>query len=390
MTQTSPDSPVQQIQVALRDVAEAEQQRGAAETAAVAQRESAGTAVAANAQRAQNIFKNAESTTENRLQDVYVAQKRLRTTINTVLAIAVCGVLLAVVVITNKITTEQRAIEATRQAQQTATQQAAQAQQTATQQAAQAQQIATQQVAKGTQVAAFDKYEHQMAFVPASSFQMGCSSADTNCSSDEKPLHTVTLDAYQIDTYEVTNGQYAQCVATGKCTPPANKTSTGRSSYYDAAGFTEYPVIYVNWAQAGAFCAWAGERLPTEAEWEKAARGATDTRIYPWGDSNPSCSLANTYGCSKDTDKVGNHPQGASPYGVQDMAGNVWEWTSDWYGDSYYQSSPDHNPTGPTGGSYRVLRGGSWNLVSRFARVSDRGRYVPDLTSDDIGFRCAR
>jgi len=203
---------------------------------------------------------------------------------------------------------------------------------------------------------------------------------------NEQPLHTVYLDAFWIDRTEISNAKYRKCVESGPCRAPA-ACDWGTTTYKDASG-DDYPVACVSWSQARTYCEWAGARLPTEAEWEKAARG-TDERTYPWGNSDPDCSRTQSADCDGQTAPVGSKALGASPSGALDMAGNVWEWVSDWYDEDYYASAPTRNPQGPSAGTSRVLRGGSWYTYSSSLRAAHRTSATEDSATPTVGFRCA-
>jgi formylglycine-generating enzyme required for sulfatase activity len=221
--------------------------------------------------------------------------------------------------------------------------------------------------------------------VPVGSFSMGSERG----AADERPVHRVTGSAFLLDRYEVTNARYQACVRAGACAPPSLRSSNARAHYFDDPAFADYPVIFVSWKQAQAFCAFVGGRLPSEAEWERAAAGSEAPRTYPWGESPPDCSKANFAGCVGDTDRVGRRPAGQSPYGAFDMAGNVWEWTADWYDATYYRQSPGQDPTGPAAGTLKVMRGGCWVSGESSLRTTCRKPGLPSSWAPNVGFRCA-
>lgn len=233
--------------------------------------------------------------------------------------------------------------------------------------------------------------EVEQVYVSAGEFIMGASDG-TDLLLSYEPQRVVYLDAFWIDRTEVTNQQHFACQSEDACARPGRPSSFSRPSYYYQfnLAFADFPVIYVDWNLARHYCSWADARLPTEAEWEKAARG-NDGRQYSWGDETVNCQLANTglLACNSDTTAVGSYPSGASPYGALDMMGNVWEWVNDWYDSDYYRDGPAINPLGPDSGMEKIIRGGSWFRSNYYSRTFTRLSFPIDFASHDIGFRCA-
>jgi formylglycine-generating enzyme required for sulfatase activity len=227
--------------------------------------------------------------------------------------------------------------------------------------------------------------------VAAGDFWMGSGPAEG--ANDERPRHRLWISGFRIDAFEVTNRRYHACAARGVCQRPKLLSSRLRSDYYENERYADYPVIFVDFYQAESFCRQVGGRLPTEAEWEKAARGpAPSVREFPWGDQAPDCTLANLggpRGCVGDTDQVGRRVLGQSPSGAYDMAGNVWEWVSDWYDPAYYAASPARDPSGPSRGTLKLMRGGCWESGASSLRVSCRKPSLPSTWANNVGFRCA-
>ena len=254
-----------------------------------------------------------------------------------------------------------------------------------------------------------------LLYVPEGEFLMGSKEDDPDAEDDEHPQRSIYLDAFWIDQTEVTNEMFATFLNQQGNQVEGDVTwleiddgnvliSEFGGTFQSKEGFANHPVIGVSWYGAKAYCEWAGRRLPTEAEWEKAARG-TDGRKYPWGNEDvagnllnlcdKNCSWSNRINSIDDgyefTAPVGTYPDGASPYGALDMAGNVWEWVADWYDADYYKDAPKNNPPVPTTGQYRAMRGGSWFIyVARRVRAGLRGRLDPADRSISFGVRCAR
>jgi formylglycine-generating enzyme required for sulfatase activity len=221
-----------------------------------------------------------------------------------------------------------------------------------------------------------------MVLVPAGEFLMGAEDGHP----DARPMRRPSLSSYWIDKYEITIAQYRRCVVSGVCAPPKDRSA------FDDPQRAQHPVTNVTWSQARAYCQWSSRRLPTEAEWEKAARG-TDGRRYPWGNSEEMIKSwlkeRDVRTGSNGTAPVGSLPENVSPYGVFDLVGNVWEWVRDWYADDFYAVAPSHDPQGPLRGSFRVLRGGDWSQSPLDLRASYRGWDEMTYWGPTLGFRCA-
>jgi len=237
----------------------------------------------------------------------------------------------------------------------------------------------------------------RMLLVPAGWFLMGTDEADAVAMeasfgwklewfADETPQHRVYLDAFYIDETPVTNAEYKRFLdAKPRYPVPDGWDKTWRTFLI---GRGDHPVVCVSWADANEYAQWAGKRLPTEAEWEKAARG-TDGWLFPWGNHfDPTRFNSNVSNIGKTTPVTKYAPLGNSPYGVIDMAGNVWEWCADWYDAEHYKISPTQNPQGPDSGDWRVLRGGAWDSAPDYARTANRDYISPESGYTTVGFRC--
>ncbi len=233
-----------------------------------------------------------------------------------------------------------------------------------------------------------------MILVLVGSFPMGVPSGDKDGGRDEYPRHDVFVDTFAIDKFEVTNGRYLEFVkSTGHRVPqnPRNPTRNLWQGDSITESLAERPVINVDWFDAEAYCRWAGKRLPTEAEWEKAAKGTSDRR-FPWGNVEPTAKHLNynqRWIGEKTLMPVGSYEAGKSPYGVYDMAGNVWEWVNDWYDAYYYEKSPNKNPKGPDTGTKKVIRGAGWQNETPTVRIFTRVESDPTVRNESTGFRCA-
>ena len=216
--------------------------------------------------------------------------------------------------------------------------------------------------------------------IPATTFAMGCNmAADMHCKHDETPSHMVSISAFSMDVTEVTQAEYSSCVKAGKCGAPTCDWDCSNGNL---------PASCVTFDDAKAYCTFVNGRLPTEAEWELAARGS-DGRVYPWGNDAPTCDLVNMHGCGEAAQAVGSHAKGASPFGVMDMAGNVVEMVADYYAADYYATSPAMDPKGAASGAHYVGRGGGFKSEVIWQPTSARDTYDKEDSSKSLGFRSA-
>ncbi len=247
--------------------------------------------------------------------------------------------------------------------------------------------IASFDLGRKSPVTPIDKKKSTMdgmvqVYVPEGEFIMG---TEHNSKKPDSPKHGVYLDSFWVDSVEVTNAMYLKCIKENICTSPVSD-----NLYYNNWIYRDHPIVYVTWFQANDYCQWAGRRLPTEAEWEKAARG-TDGRKYPWGNDQPTPRLAN-FSDTLISESVSSfrYPLGASPYGALNMSGNVREWIADWYDPEYYTYTPYNNPKGPDTGFERSLRSASYNEDGREIMITSRLRHEPQSAGLSRGFRCAQ
>ncbi len=222
-------------------------------------------------------------------------------------------------------------------------------------------------------------------WIPPGSFLMGAD--DEEARPSEKPVHRVTVAGFYLDRHPITNAQYARFVAeTGHQPPKGGHPWTRWHGNVPPSGHEDHPVVLVSWSDAQVYCEWSGKRLPTEAEWEKAARGGVEGQRYPWGNDLPM-EVANYEDDQGQTTPVGQYPPNG--FGLVDMAGNVWEWCADWFDEGYYAVSPAVDPAGPAKGSERVLRGGCWHRDAASLRCANHYHNAPKHTVNSVGFRCA-
>ena len=229
-----------------------------------------------------------------------------------------------------------------------------------------------------------------MVYVPSGYSMMGTEYGDLSAENNTKPYHLVYLDAFYIDKYEVTNADYAVCVENGVCKEPESYDSKTRENYYKNVTYARFPVVNVSWQDAADYCAFVEKRLPTEAEWERAARGKDDNRRYPWGNGSPKSYHLNLTGIPGDTERGISYIEGLSPYETADMLGNVAEWVADWYDESAYHFSETENPQGPAAGTEKVVRGSSFETEVNNLHVAARYGMNPAYSAYYLGFRCAK